>query len=98
MIWLFAKKVKLLDTNNLETLHAKVKILKDAGIRSNTWSTQEPPVLGGAHMKTSDWQGVKDHNKDDERVVYHLEVAEADQYRAMKLLMGGAAQDGNFTK
>ncbi len=98
MIWLFAKKVKLFDTNSLDDLHAKEKTLKNAGIRSNSWSTQEPPVLGGAHMKTSDWQGLKDKNKDDERIVYHLEVAEADQYRAMKLLMGDAAENENFTR
>ncbi len=49
-------------------------------------------------MKTSDWQGLKDKNKDDERIVYHLEVAEADQYRAMKLLMGDAAENENFTR
>ncbi len=50
MIWLFAKKVKLLDTNSLDELHAKEKTLKNAGIRSNSWSTQEPPVLGGEFL------------------------------------------------
>ena len=76
MIWLFAKKVKLFDTNSLDDLHAKEKTLKNAGIRSN----------------------LKDKNKDDERIVYHLEVAEADQYRAMKLLMGDAAENENFIR
>ena len=38
-------------------------------------------------MKTADWQGRGDRNKDDQRITWHLEVAEADQYRAMKLLM-----------
>lgn len=87
MLWLFTRKVKLFDTKDREQLEAREKLLRNAGIRTNSWSTEEPPVLGGAHMKTADWQGKGDHNKDDQRITYHLEVAEADQYRAMKVLM-----------
>ena len=87
MLWIFTKKVKLFDTKDKALAAAREKLLRDAGIRTNCWTTEEPPVLGGAHMKTADWQGRGDRNKDDRRITWHLEVAEADQYRAMKLLM-----------
>ena len=87
MLWIFTKKVKLFDTKDTALAAAREKLLRDAGIRTNCWTTEEPPVLGGAHMKTADWQGRGDRNKDDQRITWHLEVAEADQYRAMKLLM-----------
>lgn len=50
-------------------------------------------------MKTADWSGKRYVNHDDVRVVYHLEVAQKDQYRAMKVLMGADATLGeNFIK
>ena len=36
MIWLFAKKVKLLDTNSLDDLHAKEKTLKKFLVHTGT--------------------------------------------------------------
>lgn len=98
MLFLFARKTTLLNTNSREELDRKEKLLKDAGIRVNTWATEELPVLGGAHMKIADWQSLKDRNKDAQRVVYHLEVARKDQYRAMKLLMGDAALPEDFIR
>lgn len=91
-MWLFKKKFTLLNTNSLEELDRKQKLLNDAGIRTNTWDTNPFPVLGGAHMKTADWSGKRPEMKDDQRVIHHLEVAAVDQYKAMKILMedGGA--------
>ena len=43
----------------------------------------------------ADWAGKHYVNHDDERVVYHLEVAKKDQYRAMKVLMGEDAALGD---
>ena len=86
MFFLFKKKVKLFDTNSKEVLERREKLLRDAGIRTNSWTTEAFPMLGGPHMKPADWEG-KPENKDEQRTVYHLEVLAADQYKAMKLLM-----------
>lgn len=93
-MFLFTKRVKLADGSKDE-IAAKEKQLNDAGIRTNSWSTGAPVVIGGPHMKTSDWAGKHYENHDDERVVYHLEVAAKDQYRAMKVLMGEDAAKGD---
>ncbi|MDD5940319.1 MAG: hypothetical protein PUC46_06025 [Lachnospiraceae bacterium] len=87
MFFIFKKKVKLFDTSSKDVAERREQILKKAGIRSNVWSTEAFPVIGGPHMKTADWAGSKPEFKDDQRVVWHLEVAQEDQYRAMKILM-----------
>lgn len=92
-MFLFTKRVKLADGTRDE-IAAKEKQLNDAGIKTNSWSTGAPVVIGGPHMKTSDWSTGHYENHDDERVVYHLEVAAKDQYRAMKVLMGDDAARG----
>lgn len=99
MFFLFKPKVTLFDTKDKAELNRKESLLKAAGIRTNTWSTEQPPVIGGPHMKPQDWQSVKDHNKDQERIVYHLEVARDDQYKAMKILLedGGVDLSGGST-
>lgn len=93
MFFIFKPKVTLLDTKDKAELDRKEQLLKDAGIRTNSWSTEQPPVIGGPHMKPQDWQSVTDHNKDDERIVYHLEVAKDDQYKAMKILLEDGGVD-----
>ncbi len=93
MFFFLKKKVKLLDTSSKDELQRKTKLLRDAGIRTNDWATEAFPVLGGAHMKTADWAGTKPENKDDQRIIYHLEVAKEDQYKAMKLLMENEGVD-----
>ncbi len=98
MFHLFKKKVTLFDEGSKEVLDRKEKLLHDAGIWTNTWSTFPAPVIGGPHMKSQDWSGKKYENKDEQRVIYHLEVLAADQYKAMKLLLedGGVdVTDGN---
>lgn len=98
MFFLFTKRVTLADGGK-EEIARKEKMLHDAGIRTNSWSTGAPVVIGGPHMKTADWSGKRYVNHDDVRVVYHLEVAQKDQYRAMKVLMGADATLGeNFIK
>lgn len=94
MFFLFTKRVTLADGGK-EEIARKEKLLNDAGIRTNSWSTGAPVVLGGPHMKTADWAGKHYVNHDDERVVYHLEVAKKDQYHAMKVLMGEDAVLGD---
>ena len=84
---LFKKKVKLLDTGSPEELDRKKKLLNDAGIWTNDWTTEAFPMLGGPHVKPADWSDGKPVNKDELRTIYHLEVLEADQYKAMKLLL-----------
>ncbi|WP_130838593.1 hypothetical protein [Lachnoclostridium sp. Marseille-P6806] len=96
MFFLFAKKVTLVNTNSKKELKEKEEKLRAAGIRVNTWATEELPVMGGAHMKSADWQHLGDRNKDDQRIVYHLEVAAKDQYRAIELLLGGAEPPEGF--
>ncbi len=95
---LLGRKVTLLDTNNKAELERKEKQLRDAGIKTNSWQTDSQPVIGcGAHMKPGDWSGKRAENKDEQRIVYHLEVKAADQYKAMKVLMGESAyKDENF--
>ena len=62
--------------------------LQQAGIWVHTWETEPVPVTGqGAGMRPSDWSGKTLVNKDNQRVVYHLEVLADDQYQAMKILM-----------
>lgn len=97
-MFLFCKRVTLANGSK-EEIDRKEKLLKDAGIKTNSWSTGAPVVLGGPHMKTADWADGHYVNHDDERVVYHLEVAKKDQFRAMKLLMGeDAALGEDFIK
>ncbi len=93
MFWMFKKKVTLLDTTSKKELDRKEKLLKDAGIKTNSWSTEAFPVIGGPHMKPADWQSLGDRNKDDERSLYHLEVAAEDQYKAMKILLEDGGVD-----
>lgn len=99
-MFLFKKKVTLADTNSKEEVEKKAELLKEAGIRSHIWATESQPVIGcGAHMKPADWSGKKPENKDDQRIIWHLEVAQEDQYKAMKLLMGENAWQGeNFIR
>lgn len=92
-MFLFCKRVTLADGSK-EEITRKEKQLSEAGIKTNSWSTGAPVVLGGPHMKTADWADGHYVNHDDERVVYHLEVAQKDQYRAMKVLMGDDAVQG----
>ena len=92
-MFLFCKRVTLADGSK-EEITRKEKQLNEAGIKTNSWSTGAPVVLGGPHMKTADWADGHYVNHDDERVVYHLEVAQKDQYRAMKVLMGDDAVQG----
>ena len=54
MFFLFTKRVTLADGGK-EEIARKEKLLNDAGIRTNSWSTGAPVVLGGPHMKTADW-------------------------------------------
>lgn len=98
MLWLFTKKVKLFDTSSKVDLDRREKLLNDAGIRTNVWETGAPVVIGGPHMKTSDWNSLTDHNKDDERVVYHLEVAQEDQYKAMNILLADSRESAEGTE
>lgn len=97
MSLLFGKRKTIIDTNSKEECERKEALLRKAGIRTNSWQTEAFPVLGGAHMKTADWAGSRPENKDDERIVYHIEVRESDQYRAMKVLMddAGVPADGS---
>ncbi len=90
---LFKRRVTLLDTGSEAELRRKEQLLKDAGIHTNTWETAPFPVLGGPHMKTADWSGKRPENKDDQRIVYHLEVWKKDQYEAMKILMEDGGVD-----
>lgn len=92
-MFLFCKRVTLADGSK-EEITRKEKQLNEAGIKTNSWSTGAPVVLGGPHMKTADWADGHYVNHDDERVVYHLEVAQKDQYRAMRVLMGDDAVQG----
>lgn len=85
---LFKRKVTLVNTNQKEEVDKKKKILEDAGIWVHTWETEPVPVTGqGAGMRPADWSGKTMVNKDDQRIVYHLEVEKDSQYQAMKLLM-----------
>lgn len=93
MFFFLKPKVTLLDTKDKAELERKENLLKAAGIKTNSWSTEQPPVIGGPHMKPQDWQSVTDHNKDNERIVYHLEVAKDDQYKAMKILLEDGGVD-----
>lgn len=91
-MFLFTKRTKLLDGTK-EEIQKKEKLLNDAGVKTNTWSTGAPVVIGGPHMKTSDWSTGKYKNHDEEREVWHLEVAAKDQYKAMKLLMESGEEE-----
>ncbi len=93
MFNIFKKKVKLIDTGDEQDLNRRAKLLNDAGIWTNTWETNPFPMLGGPHMKPADWNSENPGNKDDERIVYHLEVLAKDQYKAMKLLMEDGGVD-----
>ncbi len=93
MWWIFSKRVHLLDTGNKEELERKERLLNDAGIRTNSWETNPFPPLDGPHMKSADWAGKRHEYKDDQRIVYHLEVLEKDQYEAMKILMEDSGMD-----
>lgn len=97
-MFLFTKRVTLANGTKTE-IAAKEKQLQDAGIKTNSWCTDAPVVIGGPHMNTSDWAGKHYENHDEERKVYHLEVAAKDQYKAMKILMGeDAARGEDFIK
>lgn len=98
MFFLFTKRVTLADGSKSE-IARKEKLLNDAGIRTNSWSTSGAVAIDGPHMKAADWSGKHYVNHDEERLIYHLEVAQKDQYRAMKVLMGeDAALGENFIK
>ncbi|HCW22722.1 MAG TPA: hypothetical protein DGX96_03385 [Lachnospiraceae bacterium] len=85
---LFRKKVTLVNTNRKEEMESKKKLLADAGLWVHTWETEPVPVTGqGAGLRPSDWAGKTMVNKDEQRIVYHLEVLKDDQYQAMKILM-----------
>ncbi len=93
MFTLFKKKSTLIDTSNKEELLRKEQLLKDAGIWTNWWSTAPFTPIDGPHMKNGDWAGKRPQNKDDQRMVYHLEVLEKDKYEAMKILLEDGGVD-----
>ncbi len=98
MFFFLQKRVTLADGGK-EEIARKEQQLKDAGIRTNSWSTGAPLVISGPQMKTADWADGHYVNHEEERKVYHLEVAVKDQYRAMKILMGeDAALGEDFIK
>ena len=86
-MFLFTKRVTLADGSK-EEIDRKEKLLRDAGIRTNSWFTSGALVISGPQMKTADWADGHYVNHEEERRVYHLEVAQKDQYRAMRILMG----------
>ena len=85
---LFKQKTTLVNTSDKGLVEKKKAQLQQAGIWVHTWETEPVPVTGqGAGMRPSDWSGKTLVNKDNQRVVYHLEVLADDQYQAMKILM-----------
>ncbi len=93
-MFLFTRRVTLADGSR-EEIARKEKQLNDAGIRTNSWFTSGALVISGPQMKTADWAEGHYVNHEEERRVYHLEVARKDQYRAMKILMGEDAALGD---
>jgi hypothetical protein len=97
-MFLFTKRVTLADGTKDE-IARKEKQLNDAGIKTNSWCTSGSLVISGPQMRTADWADGHYVNHEEERKVYHLEVAAKDQYAAMKVLMGeDAALGEDFIK
>ncbi len=86
-MWIFEKKETLLEGKNPEAISRAENILRDAGIRTNVWETQELPVGGcGAKMRPQDYAGKTKAPSTEERKIYHLEVKREDAEKARALL------------